>query len=155
MRTVALPLLFLVLVCSASAQTATYTTTQDACGGKANQACYNIPVVDQHAVAGHISIDNRYPSTDPLQYNFYLGQYGTNGYHGTYSGFVANSDKNPNGTPSTADFNGIASFESDDETVSAQFQYHAYYVKVCSGRGCGGTLGWHYRILAGGTVTVN
>jgi hypothetical protein len=38
MRTVALPLLLLVLVCSASAQT-TYTTTQDVCGGKAFQYC--------------------------------------------------------------------------------------------------------------------
>ncbi len=148
MRTVALPLLFLVLVCSASAQTTTDTTTQDACGGKANQACYNIPAVNQNTVAGFISIDNRASSTFPLQYNFYLGQYGTNGYHGTYSGFVAN----PNGTKN--DFNGVATFESDDGSLAGTFQFHAYYVSVCSGRGCGGTLGWHYRILAGSTATV-
>ncbi len=148
MRTVALPLLFLVLVCSASAQTTTYTTTQDACGGKANQACYNIPDVDQNGVTGYISIDNRVGTTYPLQYNFYLGPYGTNGSHGTYSGFVANPDKTTN------DFNGVASYDSDDGTVSATLQFHAYYVKMCSGRGCGGTLSWHYRILAWSTVTV-
>ena len=38
MRTVALPLLSLVLVCSANAQTI-YTTTQDVCGGKEYQYC--------------------------------------------------------------------------------------------------------------------
>jgi len=128
----------------ASAQT-TYTTTQDACSGKANQACFNIPVVDQNNFSGVISIDNR-----SVQYggSLYLGPFGVNGYHGVYAGFVANPDGTKN------DFNGIGSFESDDTSVVGQFQFHAYYVKSCSGRGCGSTLGWHFRILAGSTVTV-
>lgn len=128
----------------AAAQT-TYTTTQDACAGKANQACFNIPVVDQNGFSGVVSIDNR---SETSQYNFYLGPFGTNGYHGEYSGFVANPDGTKN------EFNGVASYTSDDATLVSQFQFHAYYVKVCSGRGCGGTLGWHFRILAGSTVTV-
>jgi hypothetical protein len=129
----------------ASGQTV-YTTTQDACSGTAHQACYNIPVVDQNNMPGFISMDNRSVN---LQYNFYLGAYANNGIHGTYDGFVGNPDGTRN------DFNGVASFVSDSGTVEAQLQFHAYYVKTCSGRGCGGTLGWHFRLLAGSTVTVN
>ena len=146
MRTVALPLLFLALVCSARAQTTTYTTTQDACSGKANQACFNIPVTDQNGTAGVISIDNR--ASFRVGY-LDLGPYGVNEYHGVYSGFVGN----PNGTHSP--FSGVASYESDDGTVVGQFYFNATYVSTCSGRACGGTLGWHYRILAGSSVTVN
>lgn len=145
MKKVAVAVL-LLLVSAMAAQTATYTTTQDACGGKANQACYNIPTIDQNAVAGFISIDNRTGTTVPIQFNFYLGQYGTNGMHGTYAGFVANPNE------SKDPFDGMAMFVSDDGRVHAQLQFHAYFIKTCSGRGCGGTLGWHYRILMGSQV---
>ena len=145
-KLLAIALLFLPIM--AVAQTTTYTTTQDACSGKANQACYNIPDIDQNGATGYVSIDNRSGSTFPLQYNFYLGPYGTNGMHGTYSGFVAN----PDGT--RAAFYGYASFLSDDGRVEASWHFYATYVSTCSGRACGGTLGWHYRILAGSTVEV-
>jgi predicted MFS family arabinose efflux permease len=42
----------------------------------------------------------------------------------------------------------------DDGRVTGSFMFYAYYVSTCSGRACGGTLGWHYHILTGSTVTV-
>ena len=30
---------------------------------------------------------------------------------------------------------------------------HYYYVDVCGGRGCGGSMGWHYSVV-GGSITV-
>ncbi len=142
MRTVALPLLFLALVCSASAQT-TYTTTQDACGGKAVQHC-RASVTDQTGQPFDLILDT---GVNTLQVNYPYPGSMVFSVHGAYTGFVAN----PDGTRNS--FYGQASFESDDHTSSASFQFAAYYVSTCSGRGCGGTLGWHYRILMGSTVT--
>lgn len=145
-------LLFLLLAMSMPlfAQT-TYTTTTDGCGGKQYQYCL-LPVINnQTGQPLSLVIDNRVGTTGPLGTLTVKDPYpGTNLYlqtHGTYSGFVANPDgsRNP--------FYGSASFDSDDGTVSGAFQYYAYYVATCSGRGCGGTLGWHYRINTGSTVT--
>ena len=154
MRKIALPpLLFVALVCSASAQT-TFTTTYDVCGGKALQFC-TLPVSSNLGSSiTQIIIDNRASGG-----NLYLGAFILpDQVQGTYSGFVAN----PDGTRSP--FNGVASFESTATTIDSNgnvvpavagtFQFSAYYVSTCSGRGCGGTLGWHYRILAASTVTV-
>jgi hypothetical protein len=140
-------LLFLLLAMSmplfaqTNYQTTTYTTTTDACGGKAQQFC-TLPVTG--GTINQIIIDNRQNYG-----NLYLGAFTlTDQVQGVYSGFVANPDG------SHSPFNGIASFESNDGTVVGSFTFSAYYVSTCSGRGCGGTLGWHYKILSGSTVTV-
>jgi hypothetical protein len=141
MRTVVSPLLFLALVCSASAQM-TYTTTQDSCGGKALQFC-QLPISETPSNGiTSFTIDNR----NGFGY-LYVGPFLSNDQvHGAYSGFVANPDgtRNP--------FYGAASFLSDDGKLTGSFLFYAYYVSTCSGRGCGGTLGWHYRILTGSTL---
>jgi len=144
MRRIALPLLFLALVCSASAQTTIYTTTQDACGGKAQQYC-TLPVSENPANGvTQIIIDNR-----TNWGNLYIGAFIlADQLHGVYSGFVGN----PDGTHNP--FYGIASFDSDDGKTTGSFSFAAYYVSMCSGRACGGTLGWHYRILGGSIMTV-
>lgn len=121
--------------CFASAQT-TYTTTADGCGGKAAQFCI-LNVVDQSNNPSTVTIDSRVNTLTVA------GVSNT----GSYSGFVAN----PDGTHNS--FYGSASFVSNDVSVTGIFLYYAYYVNVCSGRGCGGTLGWHYRVNLGSTVT--
>ncbi len=130
---------------AASAQTTTtYTTTADACWGKANQYC-TLPVAETpDNGTTQVIIDSR------NNYGYlYIGAFiVADQVQGAYSGFVAN----PDGTHSP--FNGVASFESFDGTVSGSFTFYAYYASTCSGRGCGGTLGWHYHILSGSTVTV-
>lgn len=118
----------------------TYTVTQDSCGGKAVMYCSPLPVVDQNGVASAMAIDNR------NNWGFlYLYGWGGPRVHGTYTF--------PSGSSRT-DFYGDANFVSDDNTVTATFLVHAHYVSVCSGRACGGTLGWHYVILIGSTVEV-
>jgi hypothetical protein len=143
MRTVALPLLSLVLVCSASAQT-TFTTTQNVCGGIAYQYCQMPVSSDPASSVTSLIMDNRSDAG-----NLYIGAFiAADQVHGAYSGFIGNPDgsRNP--------FYGAASFESDDGKVTGSFLFYAYYVSTCSGRACGGTLGWHYRILEGSTATV-
>ncbi len=76
----------------------------------------------------------------------YIGGWGIDPVHGTLAGFVAN----PDGTHHP--YYGAGSFDSTDELVTGSFQFYAYYVSICSGRGCGGTLGWHYRMLSGSTI---
>jgi hypothetical protein len=140
--------LFFGLTLSALAQT-TYTTTQDGCGGKALQYCV-LPVTDGSASGPfQIVISNTfYGARLTLQEGVYPNQSNVFVDTGIYEGFVAN----PDGTRHP--FNGIASFESTDGSVTAKFTFYAYYAATCSGRGCGGEIGWHYRILAGSTVTV-
>lgn len=143
MRTVALPLLFLALLCSANAQT-TYTTTQNVCGGKAYQYCQMPVSSDPASPVTSLIMDNRSGAG-----NLYIGAFtASDQVNGVYSGFLANPDG------SRSPFYGAASFESVDQTVTGSFLFYAYYVSTCSGRACGGTLGWHYHILAGSTVTV-
>ena len=92
-----------------------------------------------------IVIDSRgsYPGA-----TLYVGGWGLDPHPGFLDGFVANPDHTHN------PFYGAGSFESVDGTVSAQLQFYAYYFSSgCSGRGCGGTLGWHYRILMGSTIS--
>jgi hypothetical protein len=142
-------LLFLLLALSMPlfAQNTTYTTTKDGCGGKALQYC-TLPVTDGTATSEQVIIDNTYYGASlTIQQGTYPNQTNIVAVQGTYSGFVGN----PDGTRNA--FYGVASFESNDGTVSGSFQFYAYYVNVCSGRGCGGTLGWHFRVLIGSTVT--
>jgi len=144
MRTVALPLLLLVLVCSASAQT-TYTTTQDVCGGKAFQYCQMPVTSNPPSSITTLIMDNRSDAGA-----MYIGAFTlADQVQGVYSEFVANPDG------SHSPFYGSAAFNSNDGTVTGTFLFYAYYVSTCSGRGCGGTLGWHCRILAGSTVKLN
>jgi len=134
-------MLFLLLAMSMPlfAQTTTYTTIHDACGGKSGQMC-QIPVVDSNNVGGFITIDNRAPSrTGYLD----LGPFGVNEYHGAYH-YPTQAAHTP--------YYGVATYVSDDQTVVGHFNVYAWYVSTCSGRGCGGTLGWHYRILGGSKV---
>jgi hypothetical protein len=141
--------LFLLLAMSMPlfAQNTTYTTTQDGCGGKALQYC-TLPVTDGTGTPEQIIIDNTiYGGRLTIQQGVYPNQTNIAAVQGTYSGFVGNPDgtRNP--------FYGVAAFESNDGTVSGALQFYAYYVGTCSGRGCGGTLGWHFRVLTGSTVT--
>jgi len=133
----------------ASAQTM-YTTTTDSCGGKANQYC-RMSVTDQANQPFDLIIDNRYAGTGligRLQINYpYPGDV-VFSVTGTFTGFVSNPDGTRN------DFYSTATYVSNDGMVNATFNYRAYYQRTCSGRGCGGTLGWHYLILAGSTVEV-
>src|ERR1700739_881752 len=102
MRTVALPLLFLVLVCSASAQT-TYTTTENVCGGKEYQFCQMPVSSDPASSVTSLIIDNRSDAG-----NLSIGaSIASDQVNGVYSGFVGNPDgsRNP--------FYGAASFDSD------------------------------------------
>jgi len=131
------------------AQNTTYTSTQDGCGGKALQYC-TLPVTDGNPADGpfQIIISNTfYGAKLTIQQGVYPNQTNIVQVTGTYSGFVGN----PDGTRNS--FYGVGSFESNDGKVSGPFQFFAYYVATCSGRGCGGELGWHYRVLRGSTVT--
>ena|SRR5579871_5130049 len=144
------PLLLLLLTTaiSAAGQT-TYTTTQDGCGGKALQYC-TLQATDGNSSDGpfDIIVDNSiYGGRLTIQQGAYPNQVNLVAVTGTYAGFGGNPDTSRN------PFYGVGSFESTDGTVSATFQFSAYYVSTCSGRGCGGALGWHYRILAGSTMT--
>jgi hypothetical protein len=139
--------LMLASVVGAVAQTAntTYTVTADSCGGKALQYC-TLPVgASPNDGTPQLVIDNTVYGG-----SLYFSQFNVlDRIQGTYSGFVGNPDgtRNP--------FYGIASFESSDGRVVGTFNFYAYYVSTCSGRGCGGELGWHYRILQNSTVKVN
>jgi hypothetical protein len=129
------------------AQTTTFTTTRDGCGGKALQYC-TLPLVDGTGTPEEIVIANSaYGARLTIQQGTYPNQTNIVAVQGTYSGFVAN----PDGTRNS--FYGVGAFESDDGKVTGSFQFYAYYASTCSGRGCGGTLGWHFRILTGSTVT--
>lgn len=146
MQKLAFPLLFLLMSLASFAQT-TYTTTQDACGGKASQFCSMTVAADPNNGITNIVYDSRgsYPGA-----NLYIGGWGVvPALPGLLAGFVAN----PDGTHH--DFYGVGSFESTDGTVSGSLSFSAHYVSICSGRGCGGTLGWHYKILSGSTFTQN
>lgn len=137
-------LLFSLLLSSALFAQTTYTTTADSCSGKASQYC-SLPVASSpdNGIT-NIVIDSRgsYPNAQ-----MYIGGWGlVDPLPGTLAGFVAN----PDGTHH--DYYGAGSFTSTDGLVSGDFQFHAYYVSICSGRGCGWTLGWHYRILQGSIV---
>ena len=156
MRKVALPLLLLALAISASAQTAIYTTTADGCGAK-NLGYCQLNATNESGARFRIVLDARYTASGPINTLTIFTQ--SNPYtplltaHGAFSGFVAN----PNGTHaayySAPDKPGL--FLSDDGTVGGTFPFYAYYVGTCSGRGCSGVVvGWHYRVLAGGTVMV-
>jgi|SRR3954447_24599177 hypothetical protein len=139
-----LVLLFLAMFAEfALAQTSsTYTVTKDGGGAKAN-GFFTLNVNDEHGKSTTIEIDNRSPSrTGYLD----IGPFGQLEYHGIYS-FPTQSSHSP--------FYGVATYVSDDSMVKGEFQVYAYYVSVCSGRGCGGTLGWHYRVLMGSRVSVN
>jgi hypothetical protein len=150
MRLVALPLLLLALVAVASAQTTTYTTTADGCGGKNLGYCL-VAVKDQSGNSFLLALDARYTSSGQINTLAIETADGTAiafTVHGTYAGFVAN----PNGTKQA--YYGAGSFDSDDSSVEGSFQFYAYYIASCSGRGCSGTVvGWHYRVLVGSTVT--
>jgi hypothetical protein len=136
-----------LLAVTAAAQT-TYTVTQNSCGGKSNMYC-SMPVTPNTPDgAGIVVLDLR--GGNPDAGNLYVGAFiSTNAFPGTVTGFVAN----PDGTRHP--FFGSASFESNDGTVSGTFLFYAYYASTCSGRGCGGTLGWHYQIQMGSTITVD
>ncbi len=138
-----LPLLVLLLSLSVFAQTTTYTVTQNACGMKTNGMC-QLSVVNQNNNVGYVTIDNR----SPYRIGYLdLGTFGQNEYHGSYA------FPGPPSGNGTASFYGAATYVSDDGSVTGEFQVYAYYVKTCSGRACGGTLGWHYNILQGSTVS--
>jgi len=144
MRTITTTLLFLLMSLASFGQT-TYTTTQDSCGGKTSMLCW-LNAVDQNGNVVQITIDNRLPYRQG-----YLGITPSGGsttwYHGGYSFPQPSSGTDP--------FYGVATYASDAGLVNGNFVVYAYYVKTCSGRGCGATLGWHYVVKMGSTVTVD
>ena len=88
MRTVALPLLFLALVCSARAQ-ATYTTTANGCGAKNIGYCRVAVASESTSGVVAVTFDNRNLS-GRLLLNHADGSYSQ--YDGKYVGFVSNPD---------------------------------------------------------------
>ena len=155
MRTVALPLLFLALVCSASAQI-TYTTTANGCGGKNIGYCRIAVASDSASDVVAVTFDNRNLS-GRLLLNHADGSYSQ--YDGRYAGFVPNPDGTYASYYGLGTYSGADTFESNGSspkgTVQGQLQFYAYYVGTCAGRGCGPVvIGWHYEILSGSTVTL-
>lgn len=146
---VAIPILMLIL--PALGQT-TYTTTADGCGAK-NLGYCRLFVTDQNSAPFDLILDHRNNSQGPMETLTVNYPYpGPNVFtvHGAFSGFVADPTWDRK-----AHHLGSGSFLSDDQKVSGQFDFEAYYVGTCSGRGCAGTVvGWHYRVLSGSTVTV-
>ena len=131
-----LPLMFLLAI-TASAQT-TYTTTSDGCGAK-NLGYCTLPVN-----GGTLTLDARVAPSGPI--NKLTLPTGIQ-YHGTFSGF----NPNPNGTRNP--YYDVGSFVSDDHSVVGTFQFYAWYVGTCSGKGCGPVaIGWHFRVLQESTV---
>jgi hypothetical protein len=138
-----------LIILAGTALASTYTTTANGCGAK-NVGYCTLSVVDQNNQPFTLTLDLRVNGTGPIDTLAVSYPYpGAKLFsvHGTYSGFVAN----PNGTRQP--YYGSGSFVSDDQTVNGTFSFYAYYVGTCSGRGCGGTLGWHFQILSGSTVT--
>ena len=145
-----LKLLSLILLAGTALASTTYTTTQTGCGGKNLGYCM-LPA-SSNGVNYLITLDTRY--TGGGQINRLTISDSANDYppilqdHGVFAGFVPN----PDGT--THPYYGAGSFLSDDGLVSGSFQFYAYYIGTCSGRGCAGTtIGWHYQVLLGSTVT--
>jgi hypothetical protein len=147
MKALALPLILLLFSAFAAGQTATFTTSNDTNCQKDTLWC-----IDYTNPDGYINPDNR---GDHGNLTISSSEFTGTAYSGTYSGFTAN----PNGT--RAQFDGVGSYTGAGAVNGVSFQlngtfpYHAYYVGTCSGRGCGGTLGWHYILKAGSTVTLN
>jgi hypothetical protein len=137
-------------VAVASAQTTTYTTSRDGCGAKNLGYCLD-SIVDDNNQPFELVLDARYASNGPINTLDIRSSDNTTTYvhvHGTFAGFVPNT----NGTKQA--YYGAGSFDSDDGHVAGSFQFYAYYVGTCSGRGCAGAMvGWHYRVLLGSTVT--
>jgi len=144
-------LLFLLLAMSMPlfAQT-TYTTTADGCGAKNLGYCH-LPVMDQNGQQFDLTLDHRNTASGPIDTLTVSNPWpGAQVFtmHGGYSGFVPN----PNGTRNP--YYGSGSFLSDDGTCGGNFQFYAYYVGICSGRGCGPVVtGWHFKVLMGSSVT--
>jgi hypothetical protein len=137
-----LPLLFLLSM-SAFAQT-TYRVTSDSCGGKYNQLCSPIPVINTATlVTSSVAFDTRVASCC----YFYLGGWGVDGHQGSYIPFAVNPDGTHN------DFNGEALWNSYDGLVHAHLYYKAHYISICSGRDST-CKGWHYTTLTGSTIAV-
>jgi hypothetical protein len=136
---------------SLHAQT-TYTTTQDGCGGHLFQSCFL--TADSGGQPFQILYMNSSFSTGPqasitIDTLPFPGTLVVPQTFGQVSGFTPNPDgtRNP--------YNGTATFESNDGSMTASFDFYAYYVSRCGGgRGGCSVIGWHYRVLAGSTVTV-
>jgi len=146
-------LFFLAMSMPLFAQTTynhTYQFTTQAGGGKANMTFItNVVESDGPEIgtqfelevntAGYALLDTLpYPGTNVwIEYN--------NAEH-WYTQFPVNPDgsRNP--------FSGVVALYSNDESVKATFYFNARFVNTCSGRGCGGTLGWHYDLLPSSTI---
>jgi len=141
MRTVALPCCFSYW-CVLPVPIYNRHHNQDACGGKANQACYNIPAVNQKPSLGSSrSITGRLQHF-PLQYNFILVSTEPTDITERIQDFVANRME-PR-TISTV----VATFESMTAHSQEHFSSMLTMFRFVRDGVCGGTLGWHYRILA-------
>ena len=152
-------LLFLLLAMSLPlfAQTTTYTTTADGCGGKNIGYCRVAATSDPASSVSAITFDNR--SGGGVLYldrtdNSYLQ------FKGAYTGFGGNPDGTHNDYDGVGTYDGYATIDSSgaspNGTAHGQLLFHAYYVGTCSGRGCGPVVvGWHYLIKSGSTVTVS
>jgi hypothetical protein len=160
MKRLIFSLVMLLMPLAVSAQN-TYTTTADGCGGKNLGYCL-LPVNDQGGNPFQLVLDHRNNSQGPIDTMTVQAPDYPHAQmlsvHGAYAGFVGPTD---NHTP----FFSSGSFASDATTVDSngntipqvqgQFNYYAYYVPSCSGRGCGGTvIGWHFKVLTGSTVAV-
>jgi hypothetical protein len=138
----------------AIAQT-TYTTTVDGCGAKNLGVC-SVDVQDGAGNHYRAVLDHRFLSAGYYINRLELYTYDNPpqtfaSYHGAFTGFVAD----PSWDKATH-HSGSGAFTADDGSgVTGQFDFDAYYIRTCAGRGCAGvSVGWHYRVLLGSTITV-
>jgi hypothetical protein len=146
---------------SLHAQT-TYAIGQSTCspGGEIN--CIGIPLSLAGATPASVWLaDKTYPSSHFLQFGGGLNSLGTAvlnqdaSYQPTYGTVTATR----NGVTKTASvvtslsltyYGTDASGNGYNGAMTISFDY--YYVWTCSGRACGGVIGWHRRVTGGSTT---
>jgi hypothetical protein len=130
----------------------TFTLTQS-CGGAKNLGYALCQYVSPD---GSIEFDNR--GATPGGLFVQSAEFNGDAYHGVYSGFVANPDGSHSSYYGNGSYTGGTGTDSNNLPFSAtaSLPFYARYVGSCSGRGCAGTtIGWHFTLLPGGTVTIS
>jgi hypothetical protein len=139
----------LLLASFAAAQTSTLYTTTANCGGAKDMGYASCPAEDINDNPVTLVFDNRAAST------------GFTIFKGTaYSQINGPAYVFPHPTDHTP-FTGTITYSASGYdlnnnflSVNATLNFSARWVSACSGRGCGGTLGWHYTVLQGSQATV-
>ena len=137
---------FLLFIPIAQAQTITVSATVNC--GKATFYC--VVEANDSAGAGSFTMDAR-KLTNPYNPSLTITMAD---FVGTSNGTFTISEDHSTGTYTGNGINVLPDSSKHPFTVTGNFQFMAYDVQHCSGRGCGGTLGWHYVLQPGSTITV-